>query len=280
MLGSVLILALGIGLAVGSFLTVVTSRLATGEQIVWGRSHCPHCKRSLNVFELVPVLSYLVQGGRCRACNVSIPKSYLVIELTSAVLFGWITYGVFHDSIPLPQFLAGSGVETAIAGLVSLLLANSYYFIFTALAIAISVFDYRHKLIPRLLSTPLILLGCMNIVVSAIRFSDPALLTTSLVVSGSSFLLFWVLWFASGGRAMGRGDADIALGITLVLGPYLGIGALLAAFWSGALFGILKVVSGDLHMKSEIPFAPFLLGGAIAALLVGKSILAFISIYI
>lgn len=85
MTGPVL-LALGFGLAFGSFLNVVLTRLPRGESVVWPGSHCRSCRRALAWFDNIPVVSWLALRGRCRRCGTRIPVRYLLVELGTGLV--------------------------------------------------------------------------------------------------------------------------------------------------------------------------------------------------
>lgn len=259
-----LVIVGGIGLIVGSFLTVVVSRIGTEESILWTRSRCPHCKEKLSWYELLPVLSYLAQNGQCRSCERPIARTYLVIELSTSILLILVGYGVFSGA--LPTFASPLGVGMGFPSTIALLVTFLYYAFFTASAVAIAMYDYLHKLIPGALVLPLVWIGLIAQVAHAIVMRDAKLLVVSGLTAAAIFFLFWGIWFFSRGRAMGRGDADIALAIAITLGPATALIGLAFAFWLGAIFGILSLVAGRLGWKSEMPFAPFLFLGALVAL--------------
>ena len=84
----IVIIAMAVGACVGSFVGVVLWRVPRGESIVRPPSHCSECGHELTPRELVPVVSYLVQHGRCRACGAEIPGTALLLEIGSALVFG------------------------------------------------------------------------------------------------------------------------------------------------------------------------------------------------
>lgn len=279
------------GAVVGSFLTVVVSRIGTGETIVRGRSHCIHCGKNLCWYELLPVLSFLAQGGQCCSCRGAIPRTYLAIELITAGLFAFIAWGVLAGAIAAPPFerlaLSGKGLGAFLSALRSPLSAHiyplgairyplvfAYYAYFTATAIAISFYDLAHRLIPNALITPLAIIGAITTLTGAFISRDFAShLLVPFVCAVLAFLVFWSLWFFSRGRAMGRGDADIAFAIALYLGPLASALAILFSFWIGSILGILLVALGLAGFRSHIPFAPFLFAGAITALFAAEPII-------
>lgn len=78
------------GLAVGSFLNVLIDRLPNEESVLWGHSHCDYCKKRLRWFELIPVFSYIILGGKCQRCQKKLSLQYPIIELLTGILFVWI----------------------------------------------------------------------------------------------------------------------------------------------------------------------------------------------
>ncbi|HEY4515241.1 MAG TPA: prepilin peptidase [Candidatus Paceibacterota bacterium] len=218
------------GLCIGSFLNVVIFRLNTGRSI-GGRSRCLSCSHILSPIDLVPVLSYLCFRGRCRYCKARINIQYPVVELSTAIVFVLIVWRFPELS------LFGLLVLTAMC----------------ADLIAILVYDLRHKIIPDQLVYAFIvlaMLGHYSIAGTIFTWAGPAL-----------FALFALIWLVSRGKWMGFGDAKLVLGIGFLLGPEIAFTAMLLAFWSGAIVGIigLLVKRSSLTMKSEIPFAPFLI---------------------
>ncbi len=265
-----LILAGLIGLAVGSFLTAFLPRLGTGEGIIRSRSHCVHCGKTLSAIELAPVLSFLIQGGRCRSCRGFIPRSYPLIELATGALFFLIAWALINGFLPPPAFSPRGNALALGEGRGEFIAAFLFYAFFVASAAAISAYDMLYRLIPAALVVPLAAVGFLSQLAGAFRSGDFFLLLPIVGAALGAFLLFWALWYCSGGRAMGRGDADVALAIGLFLGPQATLLGILFAFWIGALYGILGVASGKLAWKSAIPFAPFLFAGAVIALFLAE----------
>jgi leader peptidase (prepilin peptidase)/N-methyltransferase len=223
------------GAIIGSFLNVFALRYNSGLSL-GGRSACGSCGRQLAWFELVPVLSYLSLRGRCRSCRGRIPAQYPLVELWTALLFATLPL-VF-----MPVF---------------------------CLYVAITVYDSRHKIIPDGLAYASVALALP----AALLMGDRGLL--DWLAGPILFAFFGLFWLASKGRVMGLGDAKLALSIGLLLGAAQGFSAAVCAFWLGAAYGLaLLVIKGSdttikrrsrLTMKSEIPFAPFLVFGSWAA---------------
>lgn len=242
-----------LGLVVGSFLNVVVLRFNSGKSF-GGRSQCFSCKKTLSWKELVPVLSYLFLKGRCKSCKSRISIQYPLVELATALVF----VGVFLKIENL--FYSDILLFTA---------AFAFYAIIFSLLISISVYDIKHKVIPDIFVLIFGVLAFLGIFFFSGNIFDPHIPGLPELLSGLLFAApFALLWLISSGRWMGFGDAKLALGLGWFLGPAASISAFFLAFWSGALVGLaliaFKKVSG---LKSEVPFAPFLVLGAILAFL-------------
>lgn len=254
------------GFIIGSFLNVVVLRYNTGRSLQ-GRSACFSCTSVLAWYELIPIGSYLVQFGRCRNCDARISSQYPAVELLTGVLFLLLHLKFF-------------------SGVLSLSYALSFllYALITCLLVAILVYDIRHKIIPTGLvyGAAALALSASFVDFAALTFKIPSVLQ---IAAGPLVALpFALLWFTSHGRWMGLGDAKIALVIGWLVGLTQGFSAVLLAFWSGAFVsvallslsylqkGLLKrsslIGAGNslllqrlpvLTMKSEVPFAPFLI---------------------
>lgn len=244
-----------LGTIVGSFLNVVALRYNTGLPIARGRSQCFSCGKTLHWYELVPVFSFIFLGGKCGACKSKISLQYPLVELVTGLLF-------------LATFLH--------VGLNPLIF---YYFFIISVLIVISIYDFKHKIIPDSLS---FIFGAVTLVFSLFSFfylHNNALLD---VLAGPILALpFAILWLVSGGRWIGLGDAKLTVGIGFMLGLVRGISALVLAVWIGAVVSIgvivlqrvLSLSSKNLTMKSEIPFGPFLIVGTLLVFFFGWDIM-------
>lgn len=258
-----LLSAIIIGALIGSFLNVVIYRYNTGLSISTGRSQCFVCGKKLLWYELIPLLSFLFQKGRCRVCHTKISWQYPLVELVTALLF----FAVAYRQVALYEVfsLYPNGF------LWSILLAL-YYFTIISIMVVIAVYDMRHKIIPDGLVYSFILLAIAKLLVFTYLFAWP-LDTLGILNLVAPLLLafpFAFLWFISRGLWIGFGDAKLALGIGALLGLAHGLSAIMIAFWIGAAYGILLMIWSklsptrlDAHIgpASEIPFAPFLILG-------------------
>lgn len=213
----------------GSFLNVVASRWGV-KSFLTGRSNCPHCGKELTWFELIPIASYIIQKGRCRSCKTSISWQYLAVEIWTGLIF----LSVFSLPTDYPRAI--------------FLLVFSIY-------VVITVYDYHHKIIPDRLVYWTILLSAVGRWLSVSS-------TLDWLAGPILFLFFASVWFFSKGRAMGFGDAKLGLSIGLLLGAAQGFSATALSFWLGALASLFLIRSKKFTMKSEVPFAPFIILGA------------------
>lgn len=234
------------GLIVGSFLNVVIYRYNTGMGLVTGGSKCLACAKQLRWYELVPVCSFLLQRGQCRRCLSKISWQYPLVELATGLLF-WLSLRVFGLAPVLPLYL-----------------------VIMSLLVVITVYDLRHKIIPDGLVYTFISLSLLPVLISA----DWSLIWSHVLGGGLLFLFFFLLWRVSDGRWMGFGDAKLAVGVGFLLGLSGGVSAIVLAFWIGALVGVFLLALSHwrwgqkrFNMKSEIPFAPFIVLGLLLNLL-------------
>lgn len=255
-----------LGTLVGSFVNVLALRFNSGLSYINSRSKCFSCDANLKWYELIPVLSFVLQRGRCRTCNSKISSQYPLIEF----LMGLIFVGIFIRQTSLWPIY--SEIENGIWYLLGL--SVYYYFVFSLL-VATTIYDYRHKIIPNAFVYLFIFLGLAKLILF-IYIKYPLLGREDIFDLLSPFILFSsfaLLWVVSRGRWIGFGDAKLVLGIGALLGFVYGIGAVILGFWIGAIWSILLLINykilnkGSISMNSEVPFAPFLIAGTILVFL-------------
>ncbi|KKU49718.1 MAG: Type 4 prepilin-like protein leader peptide-processing enzyme PilD [Parcubacteria group bacterium GW2011_GWA1_47_10] len=254
----------GLGLIIGSFLNVVIFRLNTNRSFA-GRSACMSCQKKLSWYELIPVLSFLCLRGRCLRCKTKISSQYPVIELVTGVVFAAL-YLKLEGAFFLTPF--------------AFVAAYAFYAAMFSLLIVVAVYDIKHKIIPDSLA---FLLGALAFAgmfffnIDDARLFYPHLPTLWQFLSG--FILaapFALLWLVSSGRWMGLGDAKLAVGLGWLLGPSRLLSGAVLSFWVGAILGIILVAfSRKYKMNSELPFAPYLVLGALLAFLFELHIILF-----
>jgi leader peptidase (prepilin peptidase)/N-methyltransferase len=241
------------GLIVGSFLNVVILRLHT-EKSFGGRSACMSCQNQLAWYELIPLFSFLTLRGRCGSCQTKISIQYPLVELTTGLAFALLFFkfqNVFFDSTLI---FAGT---------------YAYYSILFCLLIVIAVYDLKHKIIPDALSLVFGLIAFVGVFLFRDFVFYLHMPNTIELFSGILIALpFALTWLISRGAWMGLGDAKLAVGLGYLLGLSRAISGVVVAFWAGAIIGIILLVFSKNHkMKSEIPFAPFLVLGMLIAFL-------------
>lgn len=255
------------GASIGSFLNVCALRYNTG-QTLGGRSSCASCARTLLWYELVPVISYIALRGKCRTCKSSFSVQYVLVEILTGLAFA----ALYFAQISLAAFLAGT--------------------VLFSIYIVIGVYDIRHMIVPNGLAyaAAIIAFGMLFVDAEALTLHTPS--WWALLAGPIAAMPLFLFWLISRGKWMGLGDAKLALSIGWVLGVSKGVAALLIAFWSGALFGIGLIAYSVLTrkiqrkrgkhslpegvkrhtIKSEVPFAPFLLFGFTIAFFFGVQV--------
>jgi prepilin signal peptidase PulO-like enzyme (type II secretory pathway) len=246
------------GAFIGSFLNVVAGRWGRGPSIVSGRSSCPHCGRTLKWYELVPILSFVALRGKCGSCGARISLQYPLVEIWTGLLFASIYYSLSNI---YPEFRLILPASYYLLPILHYLILISIFSIYTI----ILIYDLHHKIIPDLLVYLSIALALLYRIV--IYHLLPVESSTLDWLAGPIIFLF------SRGRAMGFGDAKLGLSLGLLLGASNGFSAIVLAFWVGAGISLFLVFKKGFRMKSEVPFAPFMILGALLSLILNLNIL-------
>ncbi len=247
-------LAAFLGLFVGSYLNVVAWRWYRSDQEspqrLTSRSKCPHCGKVLGWRELVPVVSFLVQRGRCAGCATPLSIRYPLAELGTAAVFGLAVarYGIHPQS--------------------ALLLVIASIFVMIALV------DAETQLIPDRLSLAALIVSLGAILVLGVpnligRPVTPGVFPFEHGVAGGAIAagILGAIVLGTRGRGMGIGDIKLGAVLGLSLGGPATLLALFTAFVTGAAAGLLLIRSKHATLKTAIPFGPFLvLGWLVAAL--------------
>ena len=282
-----------LGTALGSFLNVVIFRFDPDKHLfkdVYGRSKCMHCRKVLKWYELVPILSFIVQGGRCRTCRAKLSLQYPLIEGLSGISFVLVTMALNP---------AGRLAET------QYFLMALWLLVFLTL-ILISVIDFRLRIIPDELNVFLAALGLINALLisgeglfgSIKQGLYPSVFGSHVMVAGSflgtSGMVLWItnspwinymaggllgglffgaIYYFSRGKAMGFGDVKMAAAAGFVLGfPDMFV-ATIIAFMTGAISGLfLIIIKKKKGLKDSLPFGPFIALGIIITFFFGYDI--------
>ncbi|WP_070120820.1 prepilin peptidase [Bacillus marinisedimentorum] len=232
-----------IGLILGSFYNVVGLRIPAGRSIIKPRSACGECGTTLTAADLIPVVSYLRQHGKCRHCGTRVSPLYPATELLTAALFA-----------AAPLFVGWTGELFVALPLISLV-------------IIVFVSDFTYMIIP---NKVLLFFGGLFILLRMFFPLEPWYAPFTGGAAGFA-LLYAVAVLSKGG--MGGGDVKLFGVLGLVLGVK---GVMLAFFFStfyGALFGILGLLAGKLERKKPIPFGPFIGLGTLTAYFFGERLL-------
>ncbi|MFE7227108.1 prepilin peptidase [Nocardioides sp. NPDC057577] len=230
------------GLAVGSFLNVVTHRVPRGASVVRPRSACPRCDTPIRARYNVPVLGWLLLRGRCYDCGEPISPRYPLVEAGTGLLFAF------------------AGLE--FADRPSLLAA---YLVFAAVAMALALIDLDVRRLPNAIVLPAYPLLAALLVLGA----DTAALSRAGI--GALVLFGFFLSIALiAPRGIGFGDVKLA-GVIGGMTAYLSWGTFLTAafgaFVLGAAAGIALILGRGAHRKTAVPFGPFMLLAAWASIL-------------
>ncbi|HEY6230375.1 MAG TPA: prepilin peptidase [Pyrinomonadaceae bacterium] len=261
------------GAIIGSFLNVVIHRVPREESVVLPSSRCPSCGAVISFYDNVPVLSYLMLGGRCRSCKVHISARYPAVEALTALL--WLAV-VWRDGISY---------------------ALPFDLIFVTAILALIFIDAEHMILPNIITYPGIAFAfiarlAIPFLMGRPYFDDlPMLmggmlgglpvwaasligaLVGALVGGGSLWLMGWTWEKLRGIEAMGLGDVKMMFMVGAYLGWRLTILNIFLGVFSGSLIGIaLMARQGKRNMQMLLPFGVFLGIGAIAALLFGSQI--------
>jgi leader peptidase (prepilin peptidase)/N-methyltransferase len=232
---------------------------------IHGRSHCPYCKKTLNWYELVPIMSFLLQLGRCRSCRKPLSLQYPILEILGGLFFVFVpmSFMPINQIIPIPYPL----IIIWVLAFLTLIL--------------ISAIDFRLQIIPDNLN---LFIGLLGVAAFIYRYYENGFGLTNIGVQGSFLghyaLMFWVynnsllvntllgfvfggvllggLYFITGGRGMGFGDVKLAIAAGLLMGwPDIAL-ALILAFIIGAILSVGLMIIKRKGRKDYLPFGPFI----------------------
>ena len=244
---TVVVLAFLFGAAIGSFLNVCIYRLPRGASVVWPASACPGCRRNLQWYENVPLVSFLVQRGRCRGCGSRIAWQYPIVEALTGLIFAaaWWYWG--------PGALLLSRVLLACA------------------LVVLFAIDIEHQLLPNVVTLPGIAVGFLLSFVT-----EPGWFASLIGIVVGGGVLFAVAegyYRLRHEEGLGMGDVKMLAMIGAFIGWKLTLVTLMAASFVGSIVGVGLIASGKGGMKYALPFGTFLALGAAVAATVGPSIL-------
>ncbi len=282
-----------IGIGLGSFTKAWADRSLLRRSIR-GRSSCESCKRQLKWYDLLPVFSYIFLLGKCRYCKKKISLEYPLVELVFGILLVLVflqsNFQSFFYKAPVYLILETLDLIPKVIGF--------------SVLIAVFLTDLKKGIIPDRITYPGVVSVLIVLIVTSIykialiylslsthpvgkyllppysdyfiRHSLIALnpLTLGLISAAAMLVFFWVIIFFTKGKGMGGGDLKLAVFMGLILGFPNILVALMIAFLSGSLVGLLLIFLKKRNLKQTIPFGPFLSLGGIISLLWGGTISA------
>ncbi len=244
-----------IGLCIGSFLNVCIYRVPLDLSIARPRSFCPTCEKPIAWYDNIPVLSYLVLGGKCRQCHTRISARYPLVELLTGLLFVmvWNRFGFTPLTLIFWITMAGLVVATFV--------------------------DLDHMIIPDSVSIGGMVFGlAASALVPALHSTDS--ITTSLLTSllglvagaGTLWLVAIVGKWMFKKDAMGLGDVKLLGAIGAILGLPSVIYTILMSSLAGTVIGLLMIAIGGHRWRSRLPYGPYLAAAAASWVLGGDQL--------
>jgi leader peptidase (prepilin peptidase)/N-methyltransferase len=229
------------GAAVGSFLNVCISRIPEGVSIVVPASRCPRCGHPIRFYDNIPVISFLLLGGKCRDCGVAISRRYPLIEILTAIL-AYATFRQYGLTLLFPAV-----------------------FLFVSVLVVISFIDLDHQIIPHSLTlTGIPVFAMLAVFLKGVPLSD----VFFGIMTGAGSLYFVAVYYEAltGREGMGGGDVNLFA----MFGAFFGwkplAAIILISSLAGAVVGIAIILIKGKDMKYAVPFGPFLSFAALAHL--------------
>jgi leader peptidase (prepilin peptidase) / N-methyltransferase len=242
------IVAFIFGACIGSFLNVCIYRIPAGVSIVHPGSSCPECKTMIPFYDNIPILAYLLLGGKCRTCKAPIAIRYPLVELITGLL----------------AVACAMSFGATLHGLV--------VFAFIATLVVVSFIDLDHRIIPDTISLPGIpIFFLASLAVPTVSWHASAL--GVLAGGGSLFAVAWAYQLITGREGMGGGDIKLLAMIGAMIGWQGILFTLFAASAIGTAVGLLAMVQSGKGLRLAVPFGPFLATGAVIYLFFGNVII-------
>lgn len=238
----VLIIIFILGLGIGSFLNVVLFRMTTEKRFWNGRSECMSCHHTLAWYELIPVLSYLIQRGRCRQCHKSLSLQYPLVEFITACLFALYIYLTIPDIMSIYNLTWLQILEIIII----LTLITQLIIVF--------VYDFQHQLIPTIQLRAIQILG---LIYFGLEYYNTRIIPDSLITALACTLITWFLYFITKKQGIGWGDIELFLGLGLFIPLMWAIPFFFGSFIIGTIWGVsLMIINHNSSLKQKIAFGP------------------------
>jgi len=239
-----------LGLAIGSFLNVVIWRVPRGESVVHPPSHCPSCDQPIAARDNIPVLSWLVLRGKCRACASPISIRYPLVELATGALY--VAFGLrfgIHADLPAYLYLAAVGI-------------------------ALAMIDIDVLRLPDVLTLPSYPVALALLAIPAVVDSRGEDYLRCVLAMLALVAFYGLVWFIHP-AGMGRGDVKLSGVVGIYLG-WLGWGQVavgaFSAFLVGGIVSVVIILAAGGGRKTKVPFGPFMLVGALIGIFAGHPI--------
>jgi prepilin signal peptidase PulO-like enzyme (type II secretory pathway) len=232
-----------LGLTLGSFLNVIIYRTHKDEPWWNGRSRCPKCKSCLSWKELIPVLSYIFQKGRCKTCGKVISVQYPLMELATGSMLAYIGYRY------------GITFETFILGFLALFLLGNF------------VSDLKYMELPDIFSMPSILLA---LIYQTIYGNESYISIISAMLFGAAFFILQYVF--TKGKGIGTGDIRLGVLTGALLGWPLALYSIMLAYVGGSIVAMILLISKKMNMKSALPLGVFLIPALVITFLYSSEI--------
>ncbi|MDD3487473.1 MAG: prepilin peptidase [Candidatus Moranbacteria bacterium] len=259
------------GLIIGSFLGAVNYRLKIDEDIVWKRSHCPHCKKTIRWYDNIPLLSFILLFGRCRNCRKYISWEYPLIELMTGVLFAAVAIRFFGI-----QWFGISGIASG--GLGADAIIKMSFLLFTVCYLVLIFWhDYDYMLIPDAVVYPAILITFFY---KVYEYVQSPLTITSLrspltsaffAALGTAVFFFFLIWISKG-KWIGGGDVKLGFLAGLMVGYPKILFVMFFTYFIGAVVSLTFIILKKKTWKSQIPFGPFMVTALLIVMFFGNHI--------
>jgi len=242
------------GLFLGSFLNVVIDRLPNDKSIIRGRSYCDYCKKTLQWYDLIPIVSFVVLKGKCRYCKKKLSVQYPIVEVTTSLLFLFMYFYTLAGFFRMPNFWY-------------VLFLN---FFLASFLIVIFVTDIKYGIIlDKILLFMVFIFGLFQLVFARQLFIP------NLLAGIGAFIFFLFLYFLTKEKGLGFGDVKFAFIIGFLVGFPNVITALYMAFLTGAFTSIILILWGKKRYSNTVPFGPFLAVSLFVAYIWGDKITNF-----
>jgi len=220
-----------LGLIIGSFINVLIYRIPKKLSIITPRSFCTSCKNTIPLYRNIPIVSFLLQAGKCANCNKKISISYPLIELTVGLI--WLLSSIHFNTF----------------------IEISYFAFVTTLLIAISIIDYKHFIIPLQLSITIFIFITINLCLTKEFLSH---IDGLIIGTGYISFIFLITWMITKRQGLGLGDIQLILILGYWLGDLRIFLVIFSSAFSALIFWIILSLIHGYDNKRALPFGSFL----------------------